>query len=216
MKKALVLALTVGLVAGAMSVPAVAKKKAKPVATTFFLHGNMPVGDGLETASNLTDGTIMRMDGNEPTEAYPKSMSYSLPVGNAACTGNPLFPSWEGRLAGKIVGDVKFMANFASAPGTAIARIWTDVPFSSCTSGTAGTEAFVDPLAEVEVEVPPGQNEVEIVFEDINVKVLSNMIVELHQSAPTSQGRVLYDSPDFASRVEFRCVPASGKSCLTQ
>ena len=216
MKKALVLALTVGLVAGAMSVPAVAKKKAKPAATTFFLHGNMPVGDGLETASNLTDQTIMRMDGNEPTEAYPKSMSYSSPAGNSQCTGNPLFPSWEGRMAGKIVGDVTFKANFVGGPGTAIARLWTDVPFASCTSSAAGTDAFVDPLSEVQVEVPPGQNEVEIVFENVNVKVISNMIVELHQSTPTNQGRVLYDSPDFASRLEFRCVPASGKSCVTQ
>lgn len=215
MRRAILVALIGGLIAGSLAGPAVAKRKAnaKPVETTLYLHGNMPVGDGLEVASNLTDSTTMRMDAIAPTGPYPKSMTYSLPVGNAQCTGNPFFPSWQGSLAGRVTGDVSLFANFVSAPGQVIARIWIDVPFSSCTSSATGAAAFVDPLGEVVVDVPPGQNEIEIVFENINVSAISNMIVELHQSAPTNQGRVLYDSPDFASRLVFDCIPASGKSC---
>jgi len=216
MKRSMVLVVAFALIFSSLAAPATAKKKkAKPVATTFFLHGNAPVGDLVELGSNVAEGTVMTMDATEPTQPVPSSMGYSPPWGNAQCVGNPLFPSWEGKLAGKVVGDVKFMANFAGPPGTAIARIWTDVPFSSCTSELAGVDAYVEPLAEVEVEVPAGQNEVEILFENINVKVAANMIVEIHNVQPTNLGRVLYDSPSFASRLEFDCIPASGKACVT-
>lgn len=217
MKKLIVSILTIGMVASVAVSPALAgkkKKSAKPVATTMYLHGNAPVGDGVAFVQNIESDAVMTMDGNEPSESYPKSMSYSLPIGNSQCTGNPLFPSWEGRVAGRVKGDVKLIANFLAAPGTVTARLWVDTPFSSCTSSAAGTDAFVPPIGEVVVTVPPGQNEVEIVFEDIDAVATFNMIVELHQNSPTSQGRVLFDSPSFASRVEFPCIPASGKSCI--
>ncbi|MGH2753402.1 MAG: hypothetical protein ACRDLB_03130 [Actinomycetota bacterium] len=216
MKRSMIVGVVLALAVASFAAPATAKKKkAKPVATTLFLHGNAPVGDGVEVASNVVDGTVMTMDTTEPTQPVPSSMSYSAPVGNPECTGNPFFPSWEGKLTGKVVGDVKLIAHLGSAPGTAIARLWTDVPFASCTSETAGVDAFVEPVAEVEVEVPAGHSELEIVFEDINVKVAANMIVELHQTSLANQGRIFYDSPDFASHLEFGCVPASGKTCAT-
>ena len=215
MKKTLIVALSLTLIAGALAMPAAAKKKkkAKAVATTLYLHGNYPVGEGAEFAGSIAETTHMKMDSTEPTDPAPKSMTYSFPLGNDQCTGNTLFPSWEGNVSGKITGDVTWIANFASAPGTATARLWLDIPFQSCTSGTAGVTAFVEPLSSVDVAIPAGQNEVEIVFEDIDVSVLSNMIVEIHQTSPASQGRILYDSPAAASRLEFNCIPTSGQSC---
>jgi hypothetical protein len=40
--------------------------------------------------------------------------------------------------------------------------------------------------------------------------------IELDQARndPTSQTRLLYDSPDFATRLEFTCIPHTGKSCI--
>ena len=214
MKKTLIMALALSLVAGALAMPASAKKKkVKAVATTLYLHGNYPVGEGTEFAGSIAETTHMKMDTTEPTDPAPKSMTYSFPLGNEDCTGNTLFPSWEGNISGKISGDVKWIATFASPPGTATARLWLDVPFQSCTSSTAGVDAFVEPASSVEVAIPAGQNEVEIVFEDVDVSVLSNIVVQVHQTSPASQGRILYDSSVAASRLEFMCAPTSGKSC---
>jgi hypothetical protein len=214
MKKLVAVGLVVGLLGGAMVLPAdAAKKKAKPVATTLYLHGNYPVGDGAELAGTL-QGTRMMMNPTAPTDPAPKSMSVWAP-GNDQCAGNPFYPSWEGMVSGTIKGDVKMIADFVSAPTQLTARIWIDTPFMACTSSNTGATDFQEPLQTVTVDIPPGQNEVEIVFEGINKKAVANMIVELHvlaESAP-NQARVLYDSTDFQSRVEFSCIPASGTSC---
>lgn len=215
MKRLLAIGLVMGLLGGALALPATAAKKAKPVKTTLYMHGDLPVADLAEWVEGASGGTHNKMDTTEPASGPPKSHSYTLfPVGNVQCTGNELFPSWEGQVAGKIVGDVKLYANTLALPSTVIARIWVDVPFGSCTSSTSGSADFVDPIAEQEVEVPAGQNEVEIVFEKLKVTAGYNMIVELHQTTPTNQGRVLYDSSDYPTRIEFDCIPAKGaKSC---
>lgn len=213
MKKLIIVGAVIGLVASGLALPAAAKK-AKPVPTTLYFHGNTPIGEYTEFISGVAESTHMKMDSTEPTGPAPKSFAYSIPVGNEQCVGNTLFPSWEGTLNGTIVGDVKLIGNFLSAPGSATARLWVDVPFQSCTSSTAGTDAFVEPLASVDFTVPPGSNEVEVVFEDLKVPAVANIIVEIHQTTPTSQGRIVYDAPDFASRLEFSCIPAKGaKSC---
>jgi len=213
-KKTIMLALAAVLAAGVMATPATAGKKAKPVMTTLYLHGNYPVGDGVEFVGSITDSTHMRMDANEPTDAAPKSMSFSLPVGNEQCVGNHLFPAWESTIAGTIIGDMKWTAHFAAPPAKATARLWVDVPFGSCTSAAAGVDAFVEPLRTVEVDIPAGHNEVEILFEDLKVPARANIVIQVHTRSATSQGRILYDSTSMASRVEFSCVPASGKSCV--
>lgn len=204
------------VLAGLIASPAAAKK-AGPVATTLYMHGNMPVGDGLEFVNGVQNSTNMKMDPTEPAAGAPKSMSFSLPVGNDQCAGNDLFPSWSGTVSGKLASDVTMTAHFAAAPSTITARIWLDVPFGSCTSSTAGTSDFRDPVAEVEVEVPAGHNEVEIVFPGLKgKKVASIMVVELHTNAASNQGRVLYDSADMATRLEFTCIPGKGAtSCAS-
>lgn len=214
MKKVLAIGLVMGLLGTALAVPASAGKKPKPVKTTLYMHGDLPVGDMAEWIEGISGGAHNKMDTTEPASGPPKSHSYSLPIGNSQCTGNELFPSWEGQVAGTIVGDLKLYANTLALPSTVIARVWVDVPFGSCTSSTAGVSDFVDPLAEQEVQVPAGSNEIEIVFKKLKAVATYNMIIELHQNTPTNQGRVLYDSADFPTRVEFSCIPAKGsKTC---
>lgn len=213
MKRIGIALLGLGVLAGLLVSPAAAGKP-KPVATTLYMHGHTPVGDGLEFVYGYQNGTNMKMDPVEPAAGPPKSMSFSLPVGNEACAGNDLFPSWSADVSGKLASDVTMKTHFAAAPSKVTARIWLDVPFGSCTSSTAGTSDFRDPIAEVEVDVPAGANEVEIVFPGLKGKtVVGIMVVELHTNSPSSQGRVLYDSADFPTRVEFSCIPASGTSC---
>jgi hypothetical protein len=203
-----------GLVAGSLVSPAAAARKPKPVATTLYMHGTLHVADLTEWLSGAAGGTHRMMDATEPAAGAPKSQSFSFAAGNLECAGNELFPSWEGKIAGKLASDVTIKANFVSAPTTVTARVWIDVPFGSCTSSNTGSTDFQPPVAEVTVDVPPGSNEVEIVLEGLKGKKAKfSMIVQLHQTSPAGQGRILYDSADFASRVEFSCIPASGKSC---
>lgn len=210
MKRTATALLGLTVLAGVLASPAAAKKAA-PVATTLYMHGNMPVGDGLEFVNGVQNATNMKMDPTEPAAGAPKSMSFSLPVGNEQCAGNDLFPSWSGTVTGKLASDLKMTAHFVAAPSTITARVWLDVPFGSCTSSTAGVADFKPPVAEVQVEVPAGHNEVVIDFPGLKgKKVQSIMVVELHTNSPTAQGRVLYDSADMATRLEFACIPAKG------
>lgn len=214
MRRIVVVMVVAALVAGAFTTVADAAKKTKPVVTKLYAHGNYPIGDWMEFVGSISDDTHMMMDAQEPEGGAPKSMSFSLPVGNPECTGNPLFPSWEGQVTGTILNKVTLHGHFASAPATAIARLWVDIPFSSCTSETAGVDNFKPPVAEVEVEVPAGHSELEIVFDGLGkLKVKSNMILELHQNGAANQGRVLYDSADLATHVMFKCIPTAGKAC---
>ena len=208
---AAVLALLVVAVAAPVEARA---RKAKPVKTTLYMHGNAPVGDLAELYFNIGEGKVMAMDKKKPTEPFPKSFSYQQVIGNDQCTGNPIFPSWEGDVSGTIVGKITWITHLLAPPSQVTARLWVDIPFASCTSEAAGVDDFVPPVAEATVEVPPGQNEVKIVFKGLKkLPVQANMIVELIETSPANQGRVLYDSPDFPTRLQFSCIPAKGKSC---
>lgn len=76
---------------------------------------------------------------------------------------------------------------------------------------------FVEPVAEVEVEIPPGHNEIQIVFKKLGkLKVQANMIIEIHRPADTEQGRILYDSADLATHIVFPCIPSgAAKTCTS-
>lgn len=218
MRKLFVIALCSAMALAIIAAPAGAakRKKAKPVETTMYMHGNYPVGDFVEWVGNVNEGTLMMMDGQEPTDSYPKSFSWGY-LFNESCTGNQLYPSWQGNMSGTITGDMKWTANTFSGPAKVLARLWVDIPFSSCTSSAAGVNDFKEPVASTVVDVPPGPGEVEIVFEKLKLPVLSHIIVMLSPDrSPQQQGRVLYDSPQFPTRLEFSCIPASGKTCLTE
>ncbi len=207
MKTLLVLGSIVGLISTAVVAPAGAGK-AKPVKTTLYLHGNAPVGEGAEGAMNIAEDATMKLDTTKPSDPLPKSYNFNNPVGNDKCSGNStFFPTWTGDLAGTIVGDVKWTAYFASPPSQVIARIWTDTPISSC------NESFVPPAKEVVVDIPAGNNAVEIVFPKLKLKAGNNIMVELLQRGLSKQGRVLYDGARFESALSFSCIPAKGKTC---
>ena len=207
MKKVAVVAIVSGLISVSLLAPAGAGKP-KPVKTTLYLHGNAPVGEGAEAAVNIAESQLMTLDTTPPSDPVPKSYNFNNPVGNDQCSGNStFFPTWSGELAGTIVGDVKWTAHFASPPSQVIARIWTDTPISSC------NEAYVPPAQEVLVDIPAGNNSVDIVFKKLKLKAGFNIMVELLQRSASKQGRVLYDAVGFESALTFNCIPSSGKSC---
>lgn len=215
MKRMFVILTSLGLIAGALAMPAQAKK-AKPVSTTLYLHGSAPVGDGAEFVNYVANSTPMAMDTTKPTSPVPSSMSFSVPVGNDQCTGNPLMPSWQALgVSGRIVGDATWDLHFVSPPSSVTARIWVDTGFSSCTSSNTGATDYVEPLQTVDVTVPAGSNEVKVPFKNLNVPVTANIIVELVQTSPANQGRVLYDGAGFESNLQFNCIPAAGATSCT-
>jgi hypothetical protein len=206
MKKLVTILLCLGLTAG---VAATASAGKKPVKTTLYLHGDSPVGEGAQGAMYLSDGTVMKLNGDAPTDPVPKSYNFTNPVGNEQCAGNELFfPTWVGTMQGRITGDATWTLHFVSPPSSVIARIWVDVPSGAC------NEAYVEPAQEVIVEIPAGHNEVDVVFKKLNLKAEGLIMLELLQQDPAAQGRVLYDGADFASAITFQCVPASGSSCI--
>lgn len=221
MKKTLSITIVLALVFAAFAIgPAQAKKrkkkKAAPVETTLYMHGSAPLGeiDGVQwTADGSGPESLMTLSAEEPTGAT-KSMNYFSPALNSRCTGLPLaFPTFTGPLAGTITGDAKMTAHFVSAPATIKARIWADIgAFTMC------NDAYVEPAAEVDVEVPAGQNAVEIVFPGLDLPAQASIMIEI--LAPSGQdyggqvGRLLYDSPDAPTSITFSCIPASGTSCV--
>jgi hypothetical protein len=205
-----------GLLAGGAIAKKKKKKKAKPVATTLFLHGSNPSGD-VEGAQWLVDylansqNNPMVMDSTEPADGAPKSMNLHNPALNTQCTGLPAgFPTWVGDLAGTIKGDAKLTVDFLAAPTTTVtARLWPDIlPFAAC------NDAYIAPAAEVTVDVPEGQNSVEIIFKKVKIKSAQTLMLELIGGRDAEAARVFYDSSDFASKLEFKCLPAKGKKCV--
>ena len=83
----------------------------------------------------------------------------------------------------------------------------------------------MEPAAETVTELPNGSGEVEAILDTglngFNVKSsLTIQITPAHIETPGRRllspflGRVLYDTPSYDSRVELRCVPVKGKSCV--
>ena len=194
-----------------------AGKKAVP--TTLYFHGTQYVGE-TEIPDGVS-GLYRTMDGNEPTDPAPKSVSL-LAVGaagsgtpNTECAGNPLFPVWVGDVNGTIVGDLKLSLDSVSLPATKVdVRVWGFVPgVGACNS--QGVEGYVKPFAETRVDVPPGPGTIEAVLKNKKFKTLGKLMVQI---TPVLDGatatRVLYDSSTTISQIEFTCAPASGPSCL--
>lgn len=216
MRKALVLALTAGLVATALAVPAVAAKKPKPVKTTLYLHGEQVVGE-TENFAIVAPGTYFSMDSNEPTGPEPKSKQLLNYVRgpNTQCAGNDLFPVWLGDVSGTITGDIKVTFHSISSPGAVDVQVWPDVASQLCTNDLTGAAEYPEPAGSVRVSLPPGPGTVEAVIEGVKFKAGSKLMLQLTPVVESPYfGRVLYDSTSFASSIEFNCIPAKGaKSC---
>jgi hypothetical protein len=229
LRKSLIVALAGGLVAGAFVAPAVAKKKAKPVATTLYMHGTQVIGEA-ESSPQVADAPLP-MDATEPTGAEPKShgIANGLVTPNHQCAGNNLFPVFVGNVSGRIVGDMTVTLHALSTPGGSVdVRVWNDKLGLLCTSEASGTQEYPEPVAEQTVALPAGPGAMEVTFEDLDFLATTNLMIQVTPAVaadlPTPDpapdtvfgpfvARVLYDSTDYPSNVTFQCIPAKGKSC---
>ena len=200
----LVAALVVAIVPSAKSGPA-------PKPTTLYFHGNYPAGE-LDVPENLVGFVFSKMDPIKPEGGTPKSKA--LAWGNTKCAGNHFFPVWVGSVNGSIVGDMKVVFSSVSIPQEVDIRVW-DTGRQLCNND------YATPLAKGTVMLPAGQGEVEAVIKNDRMKVQGFLMVQisptmLNNTDTPGPGRVLYDSADYASRVEFDCIPAAGsKSCTS-
>lgn len=228
MKKFIAL-LAAGLIAASIAGPASAKKKVKPVATKLFLHGATVMGEN--DSFSLYNEAFLPMDKTEPSGSEPKSrwITDYLVGPNTQCAGNNLFPVWSGALTGQIKGDVKLTLDTVGTPGDVVVRIWPDIGIGSslCDSENPVSPAsnYVDPAGEVVVTLPPGAGTVQAVMKNVNLTAIGSVVIQISPvvqvDIPSPGGsvlnpfmsRILYDTTDFASVLEFSCVPASGTSC---
>jgi hypothetical protein len=210
MRRIALFVLVLGLIAGViMLAPAQGKPKAKPVPTTLYFHGGFPAGE-IDEAKGLVDQTFMSMDTTKPSSPAPASKT--LGWANTACAGHRGFLVWVGKVSGKITGDLKFTFTSVSNPEDVDIRVWADVDTLLCNGD------YIDPWASKTVTLPAGMNDVEAVIPNVNIHARSTLMVQI---SPTQQqgtdwpgpGRILYDSPDAPSRVEFSCVPSKGSAC---
>jgi hypothetical protein len=221
MRRILVLVVTVAVAAGVLGAP-VQAKKVKPVKTTLYFHGTSAAGEA--DSLPIVNDVNLKMDPQAPEGSEPKSKQIinGVATPNGRCAGNNFFPLWQGDVAGKIVGDVKVTFGAVSSPGQVLVRVWPDVFGSMCDSTAAGTEDYPDPARELLVDVV-GPGMFEVVLEGKPFTATTNMIVQLSPAEQeVAQGesiflpaatRILYDSADYPSNVEFNCIPAKGKSC---
>lgn len=207
MRKTIAVALAVGLIAGALAVPATAKKKkkAKPVATTLFLEGTSDFGEEDQTGT----GSFLKLSPAEGTGEKSMGLLNAVGTPNPNCGGNSLMPVFVGPTSGRITGDMKisFSAIATAAAKTEI-RVWPDLAAQAC------NESFVEPAGSVVVDLPAGQGTVEATIEGLNFTAQGVMMIQFTSvlGAPPTYARIFYGTAD--SKVEFTCTPLSGSSCI--
>lgn len=210
MRKTVCIVAGLALLLGAPSAPAVAKKKKpKPIAMTYYLHGNQPIGEA-EIPESWPNGNWMRMDSTEP-EGSMRSIQVTNYAGgpNTACAGNGLLPVWVGDLTGRVVGDMTLTLNTAALPESQLTAVIYPDPSGGCNdmASAASAQGVVVP--------PAGQGTTEITFAGADFDVVGRFLIQLHIEPLTpGQVRVFYDSADAASQLTFNCIPAVGTSCL--
>ncbi|MGH2735818.1 MAG: hypothetical protein ACRDKZ_09580 [Actinomycetota bacterium] len=194
------------------------KKKAKPVGTTLYMHGNELVG---EVESPPADMVFLPMDAKKPTGSEPKSkqMLNYVRGPNTSCAGNTLFPVWSGDLSGTVKGDLEVSLGAVTTPTTVEVLVWPDVSTLLCDSSTPGAESddFPKPAAVATIDLLPGMNEA--VVKNVKFKAVRSVMVQVTPQF-TDPGlivpsftRILYDSTEFPTSISFKCIPAKGKSC---
>lgn len=214
MKRSLVLIMCLGLIAGSVvSAQAGAKK---PQKVEFFLHGTEAVGE-VDLANNFGVG-YNKMDGTAPTDPTPKSITGLTWVGDPQmwndCAGMYTLPNWTGLVSGQIKGDMTLTLHTIAGPRQLEVEIWPDIGTQTCASNDLAEGTYPEPAAMAVVDVPPGQGVLEVVFEDVNFKAFGSLLVQVTPVGPAA-ARILYDSADYPSSLQFSCIPAKGaKSCV--
>ena len=219
MRKILTLAILAGLVATSFSPTATAAKRKKPVKTTLYMHGTEPVGE----VDELVNMEYLKMDTKKPNGATPKTIGITNYVAgpNDECAGNNLFPVFVGRLTGTVKGNVTVTFFNAGGPGSIRVRIWPDVTGQLCNQETLGAHDYPKPAGDAKINALPGENK--IVIKKVKFKALSALMVQFSPGAtvdvqgpryvPPIVARIVYDSPDFMTRIQFTCTPLRGKKC---
>lgn len=235
MLKRVVAASVLVLVVTSLTAPAMAKKRKPkppapiPVATSLFLHGSQALGE-LDAVENRVDGRWMVMDGTKPRGGQSKSMFVTnYAVGpNTNCNANRLVPTWVAEMSGEVVGDVKITLRAAAMPAIIRVSLTPDVVGSQC------NDRRVEPAATIDVEVPAGDQTIEVIFPGVRFSVTRNLALMLSNvnylplpdppppvpclscRTTPNQVRLFYDSRSDAAKMEFGCFPASGAtSCLS-
>ena len=206
MRKIICAALAIGLVAGALAMPATAKKKkVKPVATTLFLDGTSNFGEEDQTGT----GGFLKLSATEGTGEKSMGLFNLVASPNTNCAGNSLMPNFVGPVAGHIQGDLKltFSAMATVATKTEI-RVWPDLAAQAC------NDNYIAPAGSVVVDLPAGEGSVEATIEGLDFVAGAGMMIQFTSvlGAPPSYARIFYGTAD--SKVEFLCTPASGASCI--
>lgn len=208
MKKLIAIALSLGLLVGAMVMPAGAakkKKKAKPIPTVLFLDGESQWGEEDQTVNS----TYLKL----AREAGSGAKSHGIPnyTGgpNTNCAGNGLVPVFVGELAGTVKGDMMVTFDAMSTPAAQVeVRVWPDVAAQSC------NESYIEPEGAAVVDLPAGSGTVEAKIEGLDFVASSVMMIQITPvigGAP-SYARATYGTED--TKVEFECLPAKGaKTC---
>jgi hypothetical protein len=219
MKKLAASALIGGLIVASLATDAGARRaRPRPVKTKLFLHGTSPVD---ETDYGALGDAYPSMDPKKPAgEPKSKQITNYLVGPNDRCAGNNLFPVWVGDVSGTIVGKMKLTFTTVSTPGKIDVRVWPDVASLRCDSGLAETNDYPKPAAEVRVNLPPGGGTVRAVTKKVRFRAIQSLMVQLTPATgPAADildpfvARVIYDAPEFASSLQFKCIPRRGKSC---
>ena len=210
-KRILIIGLTLGLLAGALAMPAEAKKKKKkppappaPVATVMYMEGTSQAGE----QDNQADGKFLQLTKDPGTGE--KSMGFwgAATSPNPNCAGNGLLPVFVGGLSGKVVGSLKVTFSAASTPGNSVeVRVWPDIAAQAC------NESYIEPAGKVTVPLPAGEGTVEATIDGLDFSASGLLMIQINPiGIPPGYARVFYGTD--ASKVEFMCVPAAGASCL--
>jgi hypothetical protein len=210
--------LAAALVVASLAADAGAKKRARPVNTKLYLHGTSPVD---EMDYGALGDAYPSMDPKKPAGPPKSKQITNYVVGpNERCAGNNLFPVWIGDVSGTIVGKMKLTFTTASTPGQVDVRVWPDVASLLCDQETLGAHDYPKPAAEVRITLPPGGGTVKAITKKVRFKATQSLMVQLTPATAPVGGvlgpfvaRVVYDSPEFASSLQFKCIPRKGKSC---
>ncbi len=211
-------ALAATLVVASLAADAGAKKRAKPVKTRLYLHGTSPVD---EMDYGALGDAYPTMDPKKPRGAPKSKQITNYVVGpNDQCAGNNLFPVWVGETKGTVVGKMKLTFTAVSTPGQVDVRVWPDVASLLCDQETLGANDYPKPAAEVTVDLPPGGGTVKAVTKSVRFRATRSLMVQITPATAPAGGflapfvaRVVYDSPEFASSLQFKCIPSRGRSC---
>lgn len=180
------------------------KKKAKPVATTLFMEGDSNYGE----EDQLGNATYLKLQAEEGSGTKSAGVPNYAVGPNTSCAGNSLVPVFVGELSGKVTGDMKITFDASATPAAkAEIRVWPDVAAQAC------NDNYIEPAGAVEVDLPAGSGTVEATIEGLDFEAEGVMMIQITPVLGVpSYARVYYGTAD--SKVEFNCLPASGKTCI--